>query len=58
MRVKTRVRSTPPRSRTISAARRMWSARSASPASRSATYASTVVERSGGPPKNVAQLPS
>ena len=48
MRVKTRVRSTPPRSRTSSAALRMCAASGESPASRSATYASTVVDRSRG----------
>ena len=39
-------------------ARRMCAASAGSPASRSATYASTVVERSAGPPKNVAHVPS
>ena len=58
MRVKTRVRSTPPSARIVSTARRMCAASEPSPTSRSATYASTVVERSAGPSKNVAQLPS
>ncbi len=58
IRVKTRLVSTPPASRMKVAARRMWSAWAGSPASRSATYASTDVERSAGPPWKVAHDPS
>jgi hypothetical protein len=58
MRVKTRVRSMPPASRTKAAASRMCAASGGSPTSRSATYASTVVERSPGPPWKVAHVPS
>ena len=49
MRVNTRDRSSPPAPRTKSAAFDMWSASGSWPASRSATYASIVVDRSGGP---------
>ena len=58
MRVKTRLRSTPPASRTKAAARLMCAAAAGSPARRSAAQASTVVERSPGPPKYVAHEPS
>ncbi len=57
-RVNTRVRSSPPAPWMYRAAVRIQAASAGSPASRSAAYASTVVDRSGGPPKNVAQLPS
>ncbi len=50
IRVKTRASAMPPWERTQWAARVMCGASGLSPASRSATYASTVVERSGGPP--------
>ena len=36
----------------------MWAASGRSPASRSATYASTVVDRSPSPPRKFAQVPS
>ena len=49
MRVNTRDRSNPPASRANSDALTMCPASGGSPASRSATYASMVVERSGGP---------
>ena len=50
IRVKTRVAVTPPLPLIHSAARAMCGARGSSPARRSATYASTVVDRSPGPP--------
>ena len=48
--VNTRLASMPPPLSTKSAARRICSAVGWSPASRSATQASAVVDRSGGPP--------
>src|SRR5581483_8824806 len=48
--VNTRARSSPPSASTYSRASRMWRAWGGSPASRSAAYASIVVEWSGGPP--------
>ena len=56
--VKTRARSRPPASRTKTAAFSMCAASGGSPARRSAVYASTVVDRSAGPPVNVAHVPS
>ena len=50
IRVNTRLDSTPPLARTNSAAARRCGSSSSSPASRSATHASTVVDRSAGPP--------
>ncbi len=50
IRVNTRLRSTPPCAWTHTAARAMCDASTGSPASRSATHASTVVDRSPGPP--------
>src|SRR5262245_7710989 len=56
--VKTRVRSRPPASRMYSRARVMCSALGGSPASLSAAYDSTVVERSAGAPQKLPQVPS
>ena len=58
IRVKTRLAATPPSARIHAAAACMWSAAAGSPARRRATYASMVVDRSPGPPKKVAQVPS
>src|SRR5262245_10468945 len=56
--VKTRVAVTPPWLVIQSAARFMCAASGSSPASLSATYASTVVDRSPGRPEKLAQVPS
>ncbi len=50
IRVKTRAEAMPPRSRIHADALAMCGSSGASPASRSATYASMVVESSPGPP--------
>ena len=58
MRVNTRVAGMPPRSLIHAAVSAMCPASGASPASRSATYASTVVDRSASPPAKFDQVPS
>src|SRR5918995_2909299 len=58
IRVKTRVASIPPCWRMKRRAPARWGASAGAPASRSATYASTVVDRSPGPPWKFAHVPS